>query len=1111
MSESAWPLRCGMRQTVDSSTPETVFWSDRLEVLAEGLFRCWETSLAGDPFAQYCVVVGDLATRNWLQHFFLMSSLPTERKRRTKERKRRILANIRFVPIAEFVNDWLAAQVHPAQGVRKAAEHPYAKGVLTWRIEAVLREHGGDACFAPLQSYLEGESPEVQARKRYALAEQLAKLFDGYLAARPAMLRGWERGYRKADEPLWQAALYQLLVAEAPETYARDYEAALAEACDPEQAFEAGFPRYAGVAVFDVSVAPWPYLKMIAQVAHVLPTTWWSFNPSQAYWLEDNTKRQALKAFTQRLMQALLTGEGEEKLPEVNDFFAGGESKLLGALATGGRGVLSAEAAMSGFDPLWVNDPEHPSEKDFETVTKCAPEVHACTGPRRELEVAKEAMHRFFADHPEARACDALLLCADWPTYAPLVEAVFTGSDEGKIPVRLQQGVGGESPMVQSWETLLGFRSNRFEVSAVFDLLGIPEIRLRFGLSLDEVGVLREMVRQNNLHWGFDAADVARVLNQAPEEAPDEAQTPFTWRRGVDRFVVDALYGPHKEEGEMVELAGLGAILPVGEVEGERAQSVGKLAGFVEALARLRQTLQGERTAEAWQEALLKALTDFYVADEGEALVEANAIRHAIVSTARAMQVARTVARRPPECVSGEVVCRAVMQAIKGTPRGEPTAGDAVRVAPLTLGSAVPAKFVWICGLNDGTFPRVDFKPSFDLVWRKPLLFDVSAREADGYAFLKAVLGAREKLGMSYVGVNAQSLKDIPASVFLLDLLDWFAEAKVAYRRFKHPLNAHSPRYFQTAEPKEEEALPLSFSAANREIAVQLLADHQQAPIEELEPFVFPTGQPRTLALEELAEFYAHPCKSIAQRRLKLFAPRLKWEKLSDDDALTFAPSATIMCENVLEHAELMADPMLLPRLREEGCSLSEPEIKEPLEQMAADYAEMKLWYFPKNRRAYSTALTLPEAARRWREEGSLLDFSQAVALAEEGVKVTGQVKGVVLETVGMGPLLHVFRFGKQWKVDEGEVRAAWVFHVAGHAAGHQFATVMMGLNCAPAQVFPPMEQAEAQARLATLVDQALKPCPFDLALLGDKKLDKPQAAFAEALQVPAPWKTLGP
>ena len=96
-----------------------------------------------------------------------------------------------------------------------------------------------------------------------------------------------------------------------------------------------------------------------------------------------------------------------------------------------------------------------------------------------------------------------------------------------------------------------------------------------------------------------------------------------------------------------------------------------------------------------------------------------------------------------------------------------------------------------------------------------------------------------------------------------------------------------------------------------------------------MEPFVFAPGQERMIPLEDLAAFYAHPCQSIARRRLKLFAPKLEWDSLADEDALEFAPSTSLLCENVLNHEKLMKESKLVPRLREEGFSLSEEEFLE--------------------------------------------------------------------------------------------------------------------------------------------------------------------------------------
>ena len=150
-----------------------VFWSDRLEELADRLFAEWERMPVKDPFSRICVVVGDLSTRNWLQRHFLLHRKPGAR---------RILANIDFKPLAEFVNDWLAAETHGEDGAhRRPAEHPYAKGVLAWRIDAILKAEAHNPDLAVPQAYVARSDGQVADRRRFELASRLAEPCGGYL------------------------------------------------------------------------------------------------------------------------------------------------------------------------------------------------------------------------------------------------------------------------------------------------------------------------------------------------------------------------------------------------------------------------------------------------------------------------------------------------------------------------------------------------------------------------------------------------------------------------------------------------------------------------------------------------------------------------------------------------------------------------------------------------------------------------------------------------------------------------------------------------------------------------------------------------------------------
>ena len=1076
-----------------------VFWGDRQEYLAEALYASWDADTGGDPFTRICVVVGEPATRTWLQDYFLKHRRPG---------RRRILANVDFKPLAEFANDWLAAQTHGAESLnRRPAEHPYAKGVLAWRIDALLREHEHDPDFRVLASYVARGSGRVAARRRFELATRLAEMYDDYLASRHPMLLRWERGDLPTGSERWQALLYRMLAEQAPETYARDYARALAPSADPARAFENGFPRYRAVHVFDVSSAPWPYLRMLERLAAVLPVVFWNFNPSRAFWLDDPTKRQLFRDRAAALRKALEAGETPPE-ETTDEMFGSPDRKLLGALATGVRGVLSAELDFTDGDCAWIGG----EEDNFASLRRLTPEVHVCHSPRRELEAARDALHRFFAENADARPCDALVLCADWDSYAPLIEAVFGVSGERDFPVVSGGLLREATPLTHSVGDLLDFRTNRFEVTKVFGLLGVPEIRRTFGIDADGLSVLRDMVRGNNLHWGFDEADVRALIGaQADEGGP----FPFTWSRGLDRFTLDALLGPRADESTLSEAGRLGAVMPLGHVESERARLVGALGRFVRALAGLRRFLQGAHTAEEWRDRLLQALDDFYDVSEEDLAVFVG-VRRAVASVASEAIVARTVSGRAAEQVPGDVFCKALLSAVQEGARRIPSAGDAVRFAPLTAGAAAPARFVWICGLNDGAFPRSDFRPSFDLIGRHPTMFDVSARERDTFAFLKAALGARDRLAFSYTGRDARTNEEIPATVPLADLLDWCAASGVETRIFHHPLQAFSPRYFLKPE-KPGDALPPSYSAADRDAAAALLASSATGAEEgriALAPFAAPNAGPLLIDVDELASFYARPNRFLARNRLDIRLAKSRYDELSNDDDLDESLPGPLQKRLTIRGKTGIDIPAEARALVEAGKSLTPDELASAIDRVDGEtepYRTRRIKYVRALADGFTcVGLTAAEALAAWEDRGVSTsyhaDFAMDVPGAGPGegsrtlqVTVGGSCRTIALDVQPSGRLAHAFAFSPYGQIYDSLLVEAWIRHVAGHAAGETFVTAMMCLKDGPVRTYRPIPRDEALDELRRIVRQALEPMVFDI-----RKTDGPDdtlpGEFAEAV-----------
>ncbi len=1089
------------------------YWSDHVEQLADRLLGEWVNHPVNDPFERVCVVVGEPVTRNWLQRRFLLDYAA----RPGGNPARRILANVDFLPLPEFINNWLAAMTHGEEAAgRDPAAHPFSKNVLAWRIYAILRDRADDPVFSILSSYV-GKSAAAD-RRRFDLASRLARMFDDYLASRHAMLVRWERGESPSRDPeRWQCALYRVLVDETPTTYARDYVQALAAGANPAVAFDNGFPNYSAVHVFDVADAPWPWLAMLRKISEVVPVTLWNFNPSFDFWLDNPTKKQVIRARAASLRHALENGENpsEEDTPLS---FGNADDKLLGALASGSRGLLSHELDLAEGDCEWLGDE---AAKPFSSLRGVRCEVHVCYSPRRELEAARDALHRFFDEHRDAQPRDALVLCADWERYSPLIEAVFgdrgaaddtTQARHSFPPIMATGSVGGATPITRSVEDLLDFRKNRFEVTKVFALLGVPEIRGKFGIDADGLATLRDMVRDNNIHWGRDAADVRRVIGEGTadnsgegsDDSADEAMCPFTWRRGVDRFTLDALFGPRDGAGEPLVAAGaLGDILPQGNVESDRARLVGCLDRFIRKLAQLRAFLQGAHTAEEWRAELLQAVSDFYEATGQKEAGELRGIRDAVRAVADAA-VNSHPAGGTPAPIPGDVFCTALIVAVGETSRRLSSACDSVVFAPLSNGAAVPARFVWICGLNDGTFPRQEDRPAFDLIGRHPSMFDVTAREHDVLALLKAALGARDILCLSHVGRDVRTNKDIPAAVPLTDIVEWFQASGLPFARYLHPLQAFSPRYFREPETPEE-ALPPSYSAIDF-AAAKTLVEKREAAEEpgkvddgsvRVTPFPLAESGETVIDLDELAAFCSRLNWHLARKRLGISMDKAKYDLLSDDDPLdTQLPADALV-------PVLMGDmaPGDLPddfpgELAEAGLAAGTEQAKADLANATSDdarerFESLRVVFGP--RQADSAEYSCPEdpVVERFHafQAGTPLPFQNLLLKVGDGiVRLSGSRRPpVAFRNKGGASVGHAFEY-KNGVAYDSDMNAAKIRHWARQAEGEPCVTVLFSIDggrggkpLAPSlQTLRPVSREEALAKLVEVLNLVTQPMSID-------------------------------
>ncbi|MBR4190769.1 MAG: exodeoxyribonuclease V subunit gamma [Kiritimatiellae bacterium] len=1115
-------------------------WAQRVEDLAEGLYGELERELAGDPFARAAVVVGHRMRGEWLKEFHVFSRA---------ERGRMILAGMDVVELHPFVGDWLYAALEGKDPKRRRpSSHPYSMEVLRWRIDRLLGEMEGAGelgrGYPALARYLErgGKGAGASAEgRRAALAGKLAAMYGDYQAYRPEMLSRWEKGALPGEEPdRWEASLWRALRAQGGESL-KDQFVRMAAGADLGAAFAHGIPRYRGVHVFGVSSMPRPYAAFFERLSEVVPVTVHAFNPSRVFWMDDPDWRQAWRI---AMDEAGAGGKGDAGGRTAAELLEELSHPLLGTLGVGCKGLLAElvdrlegrdsvpEAPEEeGDSVLWrlqrqLWERKSKSERDAPVAAgDSSVEVHLASTARREMEVVRDGLLGWFAGHPGAHPRDAMVLCADWERYAPHAEAVFGGGAAG-VPCTLLGRGAADDPVAEAFLALLELAGSRMEAGAVLDLPAEPSVGGRFGIGQGDLAALREFAKKANIRWGLDDGHVEEVMG-GDAGAGTERRYAFTWRRGLDRLLLSALEGSDAGGGDVVQAGALGGLLLAGDAEGERAALLGRLCGYVAALEGVRKMRSERGTAEEWQNRFLRLVGDFFAeTDQNHRSVAA--LREAVASVAARMREADAAAGGKPAVRGWEVFAAAVAEQVKGVGARAARTPDSVLFAPLRAGMPSPRRLVWVCGLNEGVFPRNPQRPAFDLMGKRPAPLDPSPRNDDALALLEAVCGAREKLALSWSGIDPHSGKEVPPAPLAGALLDYLSgrfavegrEGGMPYARHVHPLQGFSRRYFEKGSP-----LPASYSEADRAAALAIAGARKGDGGRAAAYAYLPEGRGE-IGLDELAEVFGNPSKAVLKAFAQVTDP--KYAAIDSDDKLAVDPSPEK--DPRLSLLRAMGEDEARRRgavATETGCA---PEPGEAARAIADAWGAQERVNF-RNRPLLAqdcpacpvpagegaNLLGMLEEAERLPGGGVPVDVTVDVPTAGGGVRkvrVRGRVAAVERRTEDGGTAWYAPNLTKYME-HRFRQAADWVRHLAANAAGLRMASVAVSgsatitdsgrfsKNKKEIQVLPPMDPGEASERLGRILALLCEPFPGAVPFHPDASAALASAAAGGTLEGP--------
>ncbi len=809
----------------------TIYKSSRLEPLLGALVH----RLRSEPFAPLSpetIVVQGQGMARWLE--------------RELARQLGIAGSFRFPYPGAFLRSLLPAQA-PEPG-------PFSREALDLRIFRLLDDPALRPRLGAAARYCEDDP---QHRKQSQLAAALAQRFDDYQLYRPDLLRAFATG-QTVDLPHadWQGVLWRALLEERPgHDDARRIDALLErlQHGKPDQLPER-------ITLFALPTLPKAVVDVLRATEAYADIAQYALLPSLGF-LEDQRLHADADADLPSPLVAALGRQSRElfaQLQDLEDVEPARPSIELDAEPAPARSLLSFVQQ----DVLELCAPaDGKAERQLDPHDDSL-RVHSAHSPLREMEILRDQLLDFFASDPSLRPQDALILVPDVREYGPLVEAAFA-------PVRhlLQPHIADRSPQGESRAPALAMRlfalaGSRYSVFDLMPLLDEPAVAARFGIAPAQTQAAHELLEQARVRWGIDGEHRKQRFGVPQDDAN-------SWRLGLRRLLLGIATGP-------IDDLALG-LLPQADETMARSSLLSSLLEFFQAVHECADSFCEPGSLLAWAVRIERALQRLFLPQSDE---DRRGLSEAHKALRRLRELASAAGEDERPTLLPPIAVQQRLQALfDESADGRGFLFGSLNIAALRPMRAVPVRILALAGLHDGSFPRTQTRHEFDLMAERRRPGDPDRRIEDRQLFLDALMAAREKLVLTYVGRSSKDNSERAPSPVLAELLDCLDQTATApdgravrdHVVVDHPLQSWSPRYGGA------DLRLFTFAGASKGRPLSELGQDAQSPAAEAPP----TAKER-IAIEDLAAFWTNPPLAAA-RAMGLAFPKDSSDAETDD------------------------------------------------------------------------------------------------------------------------------------------------------------------------------------------------------------------------------------
>ncbi|ABE55631.1 exodeoxyribonuclease V, gamma subunit [Shewanella denitrificans OS217] len=783
----------------------------------------------------------------------------------------RLLDDADFAPLANYLTTELATELAPELAPELATEikPDQAAAAPDSRSQAIVLSAAQDA----IKRY------QLCSRIADIFDQYLVYRPEWILAwEQNKPLTSLDNKLKLDDSQLWQPKLWRALIDyNRDELGASPYHRAnlhesLLEALADEQSSVANLPQR--LFVFGISSMPPQTLEILHQLAGRIPVVMLALSPCEHYWGDIIDPKTRARMALQYADKKQLAQDWESSLEVGNPLLA--NNGKLGRELLDLMLALPSEHTDFGYDCYvkpWdinlhsddendavpVNTPQNAKllhgvqydilqmetlgvslgpdaalynnipnrrllQPDDDSIT-----IRTCHSPLREVETLHNHLLAMLSRCPQLHPKDIVVMMPDVAAYAPYIDAVFgtanaeaSGIDGARqqgnsyIPYAIaDRGAAAESPLINSFLSLLNINQSRFALTEIMGILEVPAILRRFKLSGDELSQIRLWLDEANVRWGRDEHSRAALNLPAFEQN--------SWAFGIRRLILG--YAFHDGAPLYQDT------LLVPGLEGQSAQALGKLMNFLETLDDYRALFAAPCTTSSRLFELQTLLQDIFEADDDER-EEIQAINEAIAKLSEELNGAGHQGM-----LDIEVLKIWFNQRLSESRVGQRYLAGSVNFCTLMPMRSIPFNMVCLLGMNDGDYPRVQHPVGFDLMAHfGAKKGDRSRRADDRYLFLEALLSAREQLYISYIGQSERDNSERIPSMLVSELIEY---CQLCYL---------TPEMKEQLSKLDEEQILALSKPCDDALLARLI---QAQPLQPFDPKLFRDNQALGIALQQ--------------------------------------------------------------------------------------------------------------------------------------------------------------------------------------------------------------------------------------------------------------------